>query len=98
MKAPSVREGSKENGTQVTGRRSPALQEPIRKNSPGVDHVQETGTDPLKSRPDTRKFAANTACIGRGYFLTRRVSGVKGKEEVIASEVRDNRFRDSKNK
>jgi len=43
MKAPSVREGSKENGTQVTGRRSPALQEPIRKNFPGVDHVQETG-------------------------------------------------------
>jgi hypothetical protein len=37
-------------------------------------------------------------CIRRGYFLTRRVSGVKGKEEAIASEVKDNRFRDSKNK
>ena len=72
MKAFWVREGSKENGTQVTGRQSPALQallwemvknlltglwlaiqncaqEPIRKNSPGVDHAQETGTDPLES-------------------------------------------------
>jgi hypothetical protein len=31
MKAPSVREGSKENGTQVTGRRSQTLQALLKK-------------------------------------------------------------------
>lgn len=59
MKAPSVREGSKENRTQVTKNRickrclvwksTLPDQAPIRKNSPGVDHAQETGTDPLES-------------------------------------------------
>jgi hypothetical protein len=79
MKAPLVREGSKENGTQVTGnqiykgclvcKQTLAGQALIRKNSPGVDHAQETGIDCLLSLPISIKSypAITVLSPGSGY-------------------------------
>jgi len=81
MKAPLVREGSQENGTQVTGNRiykgclvrQYALpdQALIRKNSPGVDHAQETGIDCLLSLPiGIKSYPAITVLSpGLGYRI-----------------------------
>jgi hypothetical protein len=44
----------------------------------------------MRDRPDTRKFARPNYCITAlvgGYFLMRRVSGIKGLVRVIAAEV-----------
>jgi len=82
MKAPLVREGSKENGTQVTGnqiykgclvcKHTLPDQALIRKNSPGVDHAQETGIDCLLSLPIGIKSYPALALLspGSGYGFT----------------------------
>src|SRR4028119_2032434 len=54
------------------------VQEPIRKNSPGVDYAPETGTDPLISNPILSKL-----CPFQFLHLNRRNQGSLGFWEIF---------------